>query len=661
MNIGSATRTFPFGDDSSPFFSFHYDGRTSETFLAGWDQREESGVSDATHEIHSMIYTDPTTGLEVRCEAIRHKKVPALEWVLYFKNTSRELSPMLEEIHALDLALELDPSREATLHYSRGGVWAPQAFEPLEKKIGPGEDVDFSPTRTVPLSHTDAVPAAGLSSMPYLPFFNLDVSDEGLIVAVGWSGQWQVSFRRNTQGGMALQAGMERTHLRLRPGEEIRTPRILLLGWQGEWLDGQNRFRHLILDDYTPRPGGKPLESPMIIANWGSEPMAQQVEKVQAFASHQLPFEVYWVDGGWAEGNRPNSFRDWTYQVGNWDESREIYPEGLEALSRVVHEAGMKFLLWFEPTRAYEGTKIHREHPEWLLGRGPGFFKDHWLFDLGNPEAREWLVDLISERIERFGVDIYWSDFCFEDPLYYWRQGEPADRDGMTEIRWVEGFYLHWSELLRRHPNLLILNCAGGGRMIDLELMKLSVPLWTSDLQAIPDCPSVYTQGHTFGSLFWLPISGTAVCQPNQYSFRSAQRSTVQVRWQLAHPLDADFPFDWVRQMLDQHREIRPYYSGDFYPLTPYSLDESTWMAYQMHRPDLDEGMVMAFRRQWNDQGQMIFRLRGLNEAARYTVTNMDNGETCVHSGRDLMAEGLKIGIGTIPGSNLLTYRRLET
>lgn len=42
------------------------------------------------------------------------------------------------------------------------------------------------------------------------------------------------------------------------------------------------------------------------------------------------------------------------------------------------------------------------------------------LLDLGNPEARAWLVERMSSLIESEGVDVYRQDFNFA-PLDFWR------------------------------------------------------------------------------------------------------------------------------------------------------------------------------------------------------------------------------------------------
>ena len=51
---------------------------------------------------------------------------------------------------------------------------------------------------------------------------------------------------------------MERTRFYLKPGEKVRSPRILLLDWQGESpIAGNNILRRLLLKHYCPRESGE--------------------------------------------------------------------------------------------------------------------------------------------------------------------------------------------------------------------------------------------------------------------------------------------------------------------------------------------------------------------------------------------------------------------
>ena len=64
------------------------------------------------------------------------------------------------------------------------------------------------------------------TSATWLPFFNLVTGPDGILCALGWSGQWFAEFAHDGAGKTDISAGMEHLELQLRPGEEIRSPRI---------------------------------------------------------------------------------------------------------------------------------------------------------------------------------------------------------------------------------------------------------------------------------------------------------------------------------------------------------------------------------------------------------------------------------------------------
>jgi alpha-galactosidase len=106
----------------------------------------------------------------------------------------------------------------------------------------------------------------------------------------------------------------------------------------------------------------------------------------------------------------------------------------------------------------------------------------------------------VSGLITGQGIDLYRQDFNM-DPLGYWRAADEPDRQGITEMRHVEGYLAYWDELRRRHPGLLIDSCASGGRRNDLETLRRAVPLLRSDYQSFQGDPAYApgNQGHTYG------------------------------------------------------------------------------------------------------------------------------------------------------------------
>ena len=89
-----------------------------------------------------------------------------------------------------------------------------------------------------------------------MPLFDFKPDSSGVMLAVGWSGQWAASFTKTNGTTANVQAGMELTHLKLHAGEEIRTPAMLLVFWSGgKDIRGHNQLRQLLLN-HRPKNEG---------------------------------------------------------------------------------------------------------------------------------------------------------------------------------------------------------------------------------------------------------------------------------------------------------------------------------------------------------------------------------------------------------------------
>ena len=97
------SRTARTSKASKPFFSFTYDGKPSAELLGTWKLKRASRPLDSRRTEHTLTYTDPKTGLELRCVGVEFRDFPAVEWTLYFKNTSDRDTPILSDILTLDV------------------------------------------------------------------------------------------------------------------------------------------------------------------------------------------------------------------------------------------------------------------------------------------------------------------------------------------------------------------------------------------------------------------------------------------------------------------------------------------------------------------------------------------------------------------------------
>ena len=627
---------------TEPPFSFTYGGQPSFELLKDWELKRNVRRLDDQRTEYMLTYTAPKTGLVVRCIAVEYHDFPTVEWTLYFKNTGSKDTQILADIQALDTRLERYqwPESEFTeffLHHHVGSPCTPTDYQPLKTRLGPEQSLRFAPP-------------GGRPSDSVLPYFNIEWPSEGVIIAVGWPGQWAAEFTRDGNAGLRARAGQELTRFRLCPGEEVRTPLIVMQFWKGERIRAQNIWRRWMFAHNLPRPGGKSLAPQMAACSshqYGEMINANEENQkmfVDRYLKEGLKLDYWWMDAGWYvnETGWPNT--------GTWKVDTKRFPRGLRNITDHAHAKGVKSIVWFEPERVTPGTWLYENHPEWLLGRD-GETK---LFNLGNSEARQWLTDHVDRLIREQGIDLYRNDFNI-NPLNYWRDNDAEDRQGITEIKYVTGFLAYWDELRRRYPNMLIDTCASGGRRNDLETLRRSVPLLRSDYILEP----VGQQNHTYGIAFWIPFYGTGVNSFDAYVFRSQMCPHITGCYDMR---DENQDFETLRHLYKQWLEISHYYFGDYYPLIPYNLSSDVWMAWQFDCPDLGEGMVQVFRRADSIYEAARLKLRALDANASYTIMNLDEPGAQKHfTGSELMQKGLHVAVKEQPGAVVITYKRAES
>lgn len=608
-------------------------------------------------------------GLKITNIATKYEKYDAYEWVNYLENTSDENTGIISELYDCDVILPMlheEPYRnqsylpsveEATKIYSPSGSnWNRKEFycdvdelacNKYIHHIYPGVTKSYSCI-------------GGRSSDGTAPFFNLHKCNTGYVVAIGWTGQWNAAFTR-TEDSVNLKSGVEGVEFYLKPHEGLRTSSVVIMPYEGDFISSQNKWRRLVKEHFSLiGTKGRDKYGPLCAMIWGGMQTSAVLERVNKIAEEGFPFEYVWMDAGWYGEDTlptPDEFEgDWFSHTGDWTVSKHIHPKALRDVSEAVHRAGMKFLLWFEPERVIAGTPMTKTHPEYFIETEGS---NSLLLDLGNEEAWQYCYKTIAEKIEEIGIDCYRQDFNFS-PLKYWRKKDGEHRRGITEIRHVNGLYRLWDALLAKFPHLIIDDCASGGRRIDIEMLRRSMPLWRSDAQCPADHESLATQLHNLTFNTWMPYSGSGTGRPlNEYRVRSSYGASVGVNWFFSQKEDyADTPekVEFIRKYANEYLRVRPYFSEDFYPLTAVSSSADAWCASQFDRPSEADGMLIFIRRENSPYETARFSLYAIDSGATYELTDIDGGARTV-TGEEL-AGGLSVSLPRRKVS-IVFYRKL--
>jgi alpha-galactosidase len=545
------------------------------------------------------------------------------------------------------------------IRYSAGSFATIDDFAPRTATVADGESLTLNP-------------GGGRSSSEVLPFFHIELDDFSIVLAIGWTGEWFLTVDVR-HGRVRLRAGVSETKFRLDAGESVVGASLAVLFAEAQdFAAATNAWRRYVLAHHRPSSKSGPVRPALSCATWGATPSDVHEAVVRQLADEGLGFERYWIDAGWFGQDE-----EWWANVGSWSANHGIWPDGLRPISDLVHEQGRQLVLWFEPERVCVGSDWHREHPEWMLhvpnelrvervvARSDPRWVEHesrrteiqggeGLYNLGDPAARAFLIDFVSDRITEWGIDVYRHDFNFA-PLSFWRANDAADRQGISELRYINGLYEYFDELARRHPGIEFDNCASGGRRIDLNMMRRATPLSRSDYVTDP----VGHQSHTFALSPWLPLHATlSHAGFSRYALRSAMTSGLSVSWATdfnrpeTGPMELDF--DAFRDFLAEFDGVRDAFLGDFHPLTEYSTSEADWLGYQFHDPGTGDGIALAFRRSEAVDDSLEVRLAGLDPDATYRVLT---DATPPRSARGSeLAAGLTIVISERPAAALVRY-----
>jgi alpha-galactosidase len=575
-------------------FSFAY-GTTSPTT---WSFTEASTDIGNNRTLHTTIYTDPNSPLRLTVEATEYRSTNAVEWVLRFKNTGKSKLAPVSSILPLDYSLGAITPGVQSLFSSNGSTASVSDFESHLTNLA-------SPM--VFETH------AGRSSDPTLPFFDAFGSQGGDIIAIGWSGDWRARFNP-TGGDMSkITAGMPEPNIALLPNETVRTPSVLIMPWSGsDYRQGQLAWRKFLLDSILPQ-----VTPPISLTEWmglNDTTSANVGATLANLAVHLIPnADSFWLDAGWYAGG-------WD-RAGSWEANPQRFSAGMPVVGTAAAAAGLKFILWYEPERATPESTIAQAHPQWILSEGsassfmPGA---HGLFNFADHDALVWAKQYYADQIRRNGVDVFRIDFNIE-PRPYWHLADAPDRVGATEMHYIENLYEFLDSMIASRPGLFIDNSASGGRRLDLEMFKRSIPLLHSDLSA---SETAAQQSLTYGLLAWLPIfGGQAVSTFSNDTILSSFAPTMNLDATLA-TYDSNV-WSATAYWAKLTKLIQPLWRGDLWQLSGLNDASKPVLAWELYRSDLGQEFVQVFAR--GSAAPVTPPLMGLDPNAQYQILDIES------------------------------------
>lgn len=481
--------------------------------------------------------------------------------------------------------------------------------------------------------------------------------------ALAWSGAWHLTLRRDVDGSLALNGGLNSANLRypLSPGTDFDTPHFLFT-FSGEGKGQASRNLHRWARQKGVR-GGDQLRD-ILLNSWegayftfDEARLLKMMDGVKAMGG-----EMFVLDDGWF-GNGKFARDDDKRGLGDWQVNAAKLPRGLSFLAQEAAARGLKFGLWVEPEMANTESQLVKDHPDWVLQtqgrkRFTGRGGSQVVLDLCNPKVQDFIVGFMDKLLTEHPGIAYIKWDANSDFLNVGSAWLPASEQGRVWVDYTRGLYDVLRRIQARHPKVVFKDCASGGGRMDYGNLAYAHEFWTSDnTDALQRLFIQWSANHIYPAL---ATAAHVTVSPNHQTGRLLPlkfRFDVAMTGRLGFELDPaqmkTEDVDFARAAVQVYKSIRPVVQdGDLYRLlSPY---EGNYAALMYVAEARDRAVVFGYNlRHLRGQDLPPVRLQGLDPAATYRIQERNALPKVKHSpwegqafsGRTLMELGLPLSL----------------
>ncbi len=473
--------------------------------------------------------------------------------------------------------------------------------------------------------------------------------------ALAWSGSWRISVEQDQLQQIRVTGGFNPFDFsyKLQPGKQLETP-MFYGGYSHHGVGEASRLlHHFELTKILPQaPAPKPR--PVIYNSWEATEFrvdeAGQTALAEKAAS--IGVERFVMDDGWF-GQRKDDHAG----LGDWYVNKEKFPNGLKPLIDKVHSLGMDFGLWVEPEMVNPDSDLYRKHPDWVFnftGRPRSEQRNQLVLNLARPDVRDYVFGFLDDLLSHNQIAFLKWDYNRNWSEPGWPAVAPDEQEAVN-VEYVHNLYGILRELRKKHPQVEIESCSGGGGRVDLGILGLTDEVWPSDNTDPFDRLKIqdgFTYPYTPGIMMaWVTDSPTWANNRSTtvaYRFLSSMQGSLGVGANLNKWTPSEF--ETAKQMIAAYKQVRETVQhGSLYRLispregSEVSVTESVAI-------DKKQGVLFAFLHS-SQMGYPFPRvyLRGLDPKANYRVTPIAGvlmkDSPAIASGSYWMSHGVDVNL----------------
>ncbi|MFN7293032.1 MAG: hypothetical protein ACK5T6_20795, partial [Pirellula sp.] len=163
-------------------------------------------------------------------------------------------------------------------------------------------------------------------------------------------------------------------------------------------------------------------------------------------------------------------------------------------------------------------------------------------------------------------------------------------------------------------------------------------------------------QAMTMGLSRWLPLHGLGAASSSSASLLSGLGScgSFAINYNDTNAVQS------LRQHLERYVTIRHVFSGDFYPLTKWTLNPDAPLAFQFPGSESETGLIQFFGNEKQKHAPMRLFPKGLQPGSDYILQDWNSETSLCVTGEHLMRDGIALPERKNENAIILQYRLVE-
>ena len=334
-----------------------------------------------------------------------------------------------------------------------------------------------------------------VGSMPvrkWFPFVALENSETGEFIGIQLycPSSWQIElFRREepltVSGGLA---DFDFGHWckNIQPGESFSTPKAKVAK-----ADSLNKVCDMLVKAQNPDISCVDEDLPVIFneycTSWGN-PTIEELEKTaQKLQGSKIRYLV--MDSGWYKEKN----KDWWDTIGDWNVSRELFPNGLKPVCDMIKSYGLIPGIWFEMENVAPLSNIYNQTKHLLSRDGiPLSVGGHRFLDMRDSWCTEYLDEKVVKLLSDCGYGYLKVDY--NENVGVGCDGAESLGEGLRQYSLAGQNYL--KSIKEKLPDLVIENCASGGHRLEPSTMEICSMASFSDAHECSSIPIIAANVH---------------------------------------------------------------------------------------------------------------------------------------------------------------------